>query len=162
MKRVMFVAFSVSALLALASCGGEKKPQGDPDLITVAIDETFKPVMEEEMHQFNLQYPEATFKQYYCSESQALQMFLDDSVRSCLATRQLSDKEKELLQNRSLNVMTERIATDAIALIVNRSNPDTLISTNDVYRIVTGQVTRWEQIKYARQSGEIQLVFDET
>ena len=29
-------------------------------------------------------------------------------------------------------------------------------------RIVTGQVTRWDQIKYAHQSGEIQLVFDNT
>ena len=31
-----------------------------------------------------------------------------------------------------------------------------------MFRIVTGQVTRWEQIKYAHQSGEIQLVFDNT
>ena len=162
MKRVIFAASMLAISFTLMSCGGEKKPQGDPDLIKVAIDETFKPVMEEEMHQFNLKYPEATFKYYYCSESEALQMLLDDSVRSCLATRQLSDKEKAALQARSLNVMTERIATDGIALIVNRSNPDTLISTNDVYRIVTGQVTRWEQIKYAHQSGEIQLVFDNT
>ena len=135
MKRMIFAAASLFALLSLASCGGDKKPQGDPDLITVAIDETFKPVMEEEMHQFNLQYPEATFKHYYCSESEALQMLLDDSVRSCLATRQLSDKEKALLQSRSLNVMTERIATDGIALIVNRSNPDTLISRAERYSL---------------------------
>lgn len=162
MKRMVYAVAAAIVVFAVSSCGDSKKPQGDPDLIKVAIDETFKPVMEEEMHQFNLQYPEATFKNYYCSEAEALQMLLDDSVRSCLATRQLSDKEKASLQNRSLNVMTERIATDAIALIVNRSNPDTMISTNDVYRIVTGQVKRWEQIKYAHQTGEIQLVFDNT
>lgn len=152
----------MAASVFLYSCGEAQKPQGDPDVIKVAIDETFKPVMEEEMHQFNLQYPEATFKYYYCSESEALQMLLDDSVRSCLATRQLSEGEKNTIKARNLNVMTERIATDGIALIVNRSNPDTLISTSDVLRIVTGQTTRWEQIKYAHQTGEIQLVFDHT
>ncbi len=149
-------------MIAFTSCGEAPKQQGDPDLIRVAIDETFKPVMEEEMQQFNLQYPEATFKHCYCSEAEALQMLLDDSVRSCLATRELSAGEKATLKERNLNVMTERIATDGIALIVNRANPDTLISTGDVLRIVTGQVTRWEQIKYAHQKGEIQLVFDHT
>lgn len=162
MKKTVCAAVCLVAAAFMASCGGNKKPQGDPDLIKVAIDETFKPVMEEEMQQFNLQYPEATFKYYYCSESEALQMLLDDSVRSCLATRELSEKEKNALRQKNLNVMTERIATDGIALIVNRANPDTMISVNDVYRIVTGQTTRWEQIKYAHQSGEIQLVFDNT
>lgn len=161
MKRMIYAALALAAF-GFASCGGDKQPQGDPDLITVAIDETFRPIMEEEMQQFNLQNPEATFKYYYCSESEALQMFLDDSVRSCLATRQLSDKEKASLQARNLNVMTERIATDGIALIVNRQCPDTMISTYDVKRIVTGEVTRWDQIKYAKQTGEIQLVFDNT
>lgn len=162
MKRIIYCLIVAVLTLPLVSCGGGNKQQGDPDLIKVAIDETFKPIMDEEMYQFNLQSPEATFKYVYCSESEALQLFLKDSVRSCLATRELSDKEKDLLRSKNLNVMTERIATDAIALIVNRSNPDTLISANDVMRIVTGQVTRWDQIKYAHQSGEIQLVFDNT
>lgn len=162
MKRIIYCLIAAVLTLPLVSCGGGNKQQGDPDLIKVAIDETFKPIMDEEMYQFNLQSPEATFKYVYCSESEALQLFLKDSVRSCLATRELSDKEKDLLRSKNLNVMTERIATDAIALIVNRSNPDTLISANDVMRIVTGQVTRWDQIKYAHQSGEIQLVFDNT
>lgn len=162
MKRIIYCLIVAVLTLPLVSCGGGSKQQGDPDLIKVAIDETFKPIMDEEMYQFNLQSPEATFKYVYCSESEALQLFLKDSVRSCLATRELSDKEKDLLRSKNLNVMTERIATDAIALIVNRANPDTLISANDVMRIVTGQVTRWDQIKYAHQSGEIQLVFDNT
>ena len=162
MKRIIYCLIAAVLTLPLVSCGGGSKQQGDPDLIKVAIDETFKPIMDEEMYQFNLQSPEATFKYVYCSESEALQLFLKDSVRSCLATRELSDKEKDLLRSKNLNVMTERIATDAIALIVNRANPDTLISANDVMRIVTGQVTRWDQIKYAHQSGEIQLVFDNT
>ena len=162
MKRIIYCLIVAVLTLPLVSCGGGSKQQGDPDLIKVAIDETFKPLMDEEMYQFNLQSPEATFKYVYCSESEALQLFLKDSVRSCLATRELSDNEKDLLRSKNLNVMTERIATDAIALIVNRSNPDTLISANDVMRIVTGQVTRWDQIKYAHQSGEIQLVFDNT
>lgn len=162
MNRILLVASVVAMALFTVSCGGNKKPQVDSDIITVAIDETFKPIMDEEMHQFNLQYPEATFKYFYCSESEALQMLIDDSVRSCLATRELSDKEKAAVLKRNLNVMTERIATDGIALIVNLANPDTLISTNDVLRIVTGKVTRWEQIPYSHQKGEIQLVFDNT
>ena len=40
MKRVIFAASMLAISFTLMSCGGEKKPQGDPDLIKVAIDET--------------------------------------------------------------------------------------------------------------------------
>lgn len=152
--------YAATALISLSCGNGSSQKQGDLDSIRVAIDETFRPIMDEEMHQFNLQHPEATLDVTYCSESQALQLFLKDSVRSCLATRRLTDKEKETILSHQLNVMTERIASDAIALIVNLSHPDTLISTQDVMRIVSGQITKWEQMEYTKYKGDIDIVFD--
>lgn len=160
-RKVFCAATAAVSFMFFCSCGsGKTQSQGDSDSVRIAIDETFRPIMNEEIEQFRLQYPEATLDVTYCSESRALQMFLDDSVRSCLATRRLTDKEKEVLLSRQLNVMTERIASDAIALIVNRANPDTLISTQDVKRLVSGQITDWSQIKYAKSKGEIDIVFD--
>lgn len=160
-KSVLCIASVVSLMCYTGSCtSGAPKSQGNPDSVKIAIDETFRTIMEEEIKQFNLNYPEAILDITYCSESKALQKFIDDSVRLCLATRALTNEEKEVLLAKQLNVMTARVATDAIALIVNRSWPDSLISEQDVKRIVSGQITKWEQIKYAKSKGDIDIVFD--
>ncbi len=158
----LFCAVSAVALIVMVgSCGsGGPKNQGNSDSVKIAVDETFRLIMDEEMKQFNLNHPEATLDVTYCNESRALQMFLDDSVRLCLATRRLTDKEKEVLLAKQLNVMTARVATDAIALIVNRSWPDSLISAQDVMRIVSGKITKWDQLSYAQSKGDIDIVFD--
>lgn len=161
----MLFAFGAAALIAwLDSCTGKSAAnQGNPDSVKIAVDETFRFVMQEEARQFNINNPEAEMDVTYCNEPQALMKFLGDSVRLCLATRRLTDKEKEGVLNRShLNVMTAQVATDAVALIVNNSWPDSLISVYDVERIVSGKITKWEQIKYAKSKGDIDIVFDNT
>ena len=52
------------------------------------------------------------------------------------------------------------IATDAFALIVSKDNPDTLITVSEIRDIVSGRITRWEQLKHSGKKGELKLVFD--
>ncbi|MBR1593271.1 MAG: substrate-binding domain-containing protein [Alloprevotella sp.] len=147
--------------LCLASCKRQPTPGWLlEDNVNVAIDETFRPIMEEQLQQFGLMHPEATMNALYCSEDSALNLFLDDSIHSIVITRKLTDKEKDFIRQRKLTPREALIATDAFALILSKANTDTLISLDEVKRIVSGEITRWEQLENSHRTGELKLLFD--
>lgn len=158
-KSVLLV---VLAIFLLAACG--QKQTGNEwltsDDVVVAVDETFRGIMEEEAETFGLRYPTAAMKPFFCSEDSAIRLLLDDSIRMCIATRPLSKAEKEIVASHTLSVTSSPIATDALALIVNKANSDSLITLDEIKGIVAGKITRWEQLKNSRRKGELKLVFD--
>lgn len=150
--------------ISFISCGGEVKKRSEREINTVkvACDETFRPIMEQEMRAFNAKYPEAIMDTTFVSETKAIQFLLTDSFTMAITTRPLSEAEKQsILANHQLSVECQPIAHDAIALIVNKENPDTMITIGDIRRIVTGQLTEWSQMKNAQTKGKIELVFDD-
>ena len=157
-------AFPLLALLALVftSCSEEKKTGNwlQEYEVEVAIDETFKPILSEALNQFNLRYIEANVKPYYVTEDSAIHMLLDDSVRCCIATRKLTDVEKQIVKQKVGHVLQSPIASDAIALVVSKNNPDTLITVDELRDIISGKITRWEQLERGQKKGEIKVVFD--
>ncbi len=116
--------------------------------------------MEEEIETFGLLNPASAMKPVYCSEDSAIRMLLRDSVRCAITTRKLSKDELDVLKNYKLDAKQAMIATDAFALIVSKDNPDTLITVPEIRDIVSGRITRWEQLKYSGKKGELKLVFD--
>ena len=136
----IFVA--ASALSSCSSCQNEeKKGQKVKETITsgvidISCDESFEPIMEQEIMVFEAAYPKASIIPYYVSESEALNMLLQDSVRLAIATRPLSPKEEDSFKSRRLKVRTVQIALDGIAFIVNKSNKNDVISVDDLRKIV--------------------------
>lgn len=162
MKQSTLGTLLITTLLTLAACAG-------PDLsndwrfsddVYAAIDETFRPIMEEELDAFCKQHVEAANKVTFVSEDSAFRMLLDDSVRCIVATRKLTDAERKTVEAHKLGVEQALIATDAFALIVHPDNTDTLITIDDLRGIVSGRITRWEQLTHATRSGELSLIFD--
>lgn len=146
-----------------ASCGNKQKASGNwmnEDDVKVAIDETFKPIMENLVETYGMTKPEANMKPVYVSEDSALRLLVNDSLRCCIVTRKLSENELTVIKAHRLGANQSLIATDAIALVVNKENTDSLISLDEIKGIVTGKITRWEQLKKHHRSGELKLVFD--
>lgn len=152
------------AVLLFVSCGQNKKPAADwlsSDDVRIAIDETFRPIMEEEMNVYSIRYPEATMKPVFCSENEAIRLLVTDSVRMALTTRPLNANERSMVEHKlNLPVHQKQIASDALALIVNKDSRDTMITVDEIRGIVTGKITRWEQLRHAQRKGELKLVFD--
>ena len=132
------------------------------DMVKVAIDETFEPIMDEEISAFSLLHPDADTIPYYCSEDSAVRMFLSDSVHMAIITRKISKEEEQYLKSRSYKLMQTPIASDAFALIVNSQNNDTLIALEEVKGIVNGSIKQWSQLANSNRAGEIKLVFDKS
>ena len=146
----------------LASCGegsatGKYLHEND---VPIAVDETFSAIMEEELEAFAGSHVEAAVQATYCSEDSAIRLLMDDSVKACVVARDLTDKEKAFLKKTKRSVRSSLIAADAIALIVNKQNTDSVISVEELRDIVSGKITKWNQLAYGKNDAELKLIFD--
>lgn len=162
MRNLWLLVAAVCITLATSCGSNHRKPATwrTSDDVHIAVDETFRDIMEEEIETFGLLNPTSAMKPVYCSEDSAIRMLLRDSVRCAITTRKLSKDELDVLKNYKLDAKQAMIATDAFALIVSKDNPDTLITVSEIRDIVSGRITRWEQLKHSGKKGELKLVFD--
>lgn len=161
-RRTIVYALS---LLFLASCSSSgKKGQPQETLysgnIKIAVDESFRPIMDEELQVYHALNPEATITPVYCSEVDAINLLLKDSVRLVIANRRLTEKELASFHARKFFPESIRMAVSGVALITNKQNPDTLMTVSQFRKVVSGQITRWDALNPKSRLGDIQVVFD--
>ena len=146
----------------MMACGNGKPPLDNPSkgTIVIAADESFQPLVTQITSAYSGIYPNAHFTVVFKPEQEAINMMLRDSARMVFTTRLLRPNERAVLDKRKITGITEKIATDGVALIINRANMDSLITMAELQRIFDGQTKQWEQLKGGNQSGPITLVFD--
>ena len=128
--------------------------------IVIAVDETFKPIAEAEIDVFQNIYNNTSIKSSYDNEKIVFDKLLKDSVRMIICSRKLYKQERDVFEQKKFFPKEIKIATDAIALIVNPSNKDTIISVDNLKEILNGNITNWKQINPTSKLGKITLVFD--
>ena len=131
-KQLQLLSLAVM-LLAVSACQSKPK-DGLTDtytsgVIAIAADESFQPIVQEEVDVFEGLFP-------------------------------LAGIEVNSFNSRKFFPQEIKIATDGLALITNRENPDTLITVNEIRSILTGKVTQWKEIYPASRLKDIRLVFD--
>lgn len=127
--------------------------------IRIAADESLRPLVEAEVETFNALYTQANVEVDYLPEAGAIDVFMKDSVRLIVVTRRLTAAERQYFTDRKINVTEVEVAASGVALIVNRQNPDTLISVRQISDILNGKITRWSDLGSRRKDG-IEIVFD--
>ncbi|MBK5721534.1 substrate-binding domain-containing protein [Dysgonomonas sp. Marseille-P4677] len=164
MKRSGFILFiSIVFFWALSSCGQKKGTRTDTPtsgLAEIVADECFAPIVQEQVDVFEALNRDATIISIYANEMQAFDLFMKDSVRVIIAARELSPGEEQIIKDRQQTIRSQKYATDAIALIVNKANPDTLITVADIKRIMTGEIRSWKDLNPKSPLGEIAISFD--
>ena len=128
--------------------------------IKIAVDESYQLLTDAELFTFQSLYKDAKVSPVYLSGDSILKLFLDDSVRVIITSSKLNDNEVAYLRGKSIIARTTKIAYDALAFIVNKSNTDQLIRYNTLKDIFTGKTTKWEQINPQSKLNDIKIVFD--
>lgn len=128
--------------------------------IDIAVDESLAPLVEAELTTFQGLYQYTKINAHYMPENDAIQQLVADSVQTVIVSRKLTPKEAEYVKVRKLKLTTVKIAVDAIALIVNKQNTDTLLSYAQVVDIVKGQIQNWTQLNANSTLSGIKVVFD--
>ncbi|MDP4268759.1 MAG: substrate-binding domain-containing protein [Bacteroidota bacterium] len=149
-------------VLSLQSCGYKNPSAGNSsnDTTLVGVDETVTPVIQAEADVFQVMDTLGTLKIDYIPEGKAIKNVLDLKSMMAVATRQLTQKEVDFLKDKSYVARQTWIASDAIALITNLSQADTILSEKNVRDILTGKITNWNQLNKKNPSQPIKIVFD--
>jgi phosphate transport system substrate-binding protein len=163
--KFYFLSIVAAVLILTAGCnrsGKQEEPEDGPTYgeIKIAVDETFQYIMDTEVSTFMSIYDRAKIHALYRPETEAINLLLQDSVRLVVAGRDLTPEEKKVIEDAEIVPRTIKIAYDAIALIVNPENTDTLISYDNVSKIFTKEISSWKQINPKSKEQDIQLVFD--
>ncbi|EHO75075.1 hypothetical protein HMPREF9140_00118 [Prevotella micans F0438] len=153
------------SLTFLYSCGKRKAKDGRTDTptsgtIKFASDESFSPIIEEEIQTYQYRFPHTHLLPIYTDDNTGMQLLLDQKVNLFFTSHVLKKGEDALLRTKGPIPSVFPIAYDGVAFIVNRSNVDTCITVNDIKRLLKGEVTRWEQIFSKSDKGDIEVVFD--
>jgi phosphate transport system substrate-binding protein len=154
-----------TSVLILLACACSNHSQGNSDTptsgnIKIAADETFAPIIESQIQVFQAIYHFAQITPLYLSEKETFKALLDDSVRVIIASRKLTPKEEVFFQSKKFFPKQTLVAADAITLLVNPKNNDSLMSIKDIKEILNGNIQNWKQLQPSSKLTKIQVVFD--
>jgi len=155
----------LTILISFTSCKGgttrldESPTRGD---IRIIADESFQPLIDAEVNTFTSLYINAKIKPLYKPEYDVINDFMNDSVKVVVTSKKLTDDQIRYLRDSLIIARTTTFAWDALALVTNKENNDTLINYEDIRNIFLGNITRWKELDQRSILGDIQIIFDNT
>ena len=158
---IIFSLIIVSLVTASCSDTGPNGQKPDDEVsgkIKISIDESLKPWAASEVKTFMRIYKRATLVTSYKPYSDAVDDMLKDSARMIIIPHKLTDAEIKVYTDKKLKVKMVKIAYDAVALIVNKNNPDTTLQLKALDDILHGKINNWKSL--GGKNGDIKIVFD--
>ena len=107
--------------------------------ITVGGSSSVTPVMEKLKEAYTAVNPNATIEVQQSDSTTGMTSTIDGTYDIGMASRELKDEE-------AAQLTPQVIALDGIAVIVNKENPITELTSEDVLNIYTGVTTDWSEI----------------
>ena len=166
MKKWSMVLFGCLGLF-LFSCKEQKLQPADTSssgTIHISVDESFKPIIEEQIQVFQSAYPKAKIIAHYKPEADCWNDLLNDSTRMVIVTKKITNDEASYYADSlGLYPQSDLLASDAVALVVNRNAPDSVFTKEEVagmllgtgklpYKLVFDGVKATSTVRYAIDS----------
>ena len=126
-----------------AMCNQKSKNEAVKDTIIkgaidITVDETLLPIIEDQVAVFESTY-DAKIGIKTKSEAELINDLLNKKTKVVVTARDLSKEEKEQFKKLKITPRITPIGTDAVALIANKNNNDTLIALKSVLDFMQGK-----------------------
>lgn len=128
--------------------------------IKIEADESFKPIVDSHVSAFTSLYTSAKITPEYKPEKELIADFLNDSVKVLVTAWTPSKEQVDLLYQSHILVVTTVVGYDALAIVLNRSNMDSLLSYEEVRDIFKGKISNWKELDKKSKLGKISVIFD--
>jgi phosphate transport system substrate-binding protein len=153
MRKSNLILVLCSPFLFLA-CNNSTEKKEDK-VVPLYLEESFKPLFETSIYTYEGQNPLTDFDAQYVTELEAIEALVDNKTSTIAITRDFTEDEKARLRLSKIEVRSDQIAKDAVAIIINPQNPDSTLTVEQIKRIISGQDTVWNGLKTG-----INVVFD--
>lgn len=153
MKYNLKLASGIAVLFLLfQSCKDQEKKEKierfTSDSSKMVVDESFSPIVDEELYIFKALDTNVHPKVLYAPENEAINLLLDDSVRVAIISRDLTAREYKQLSSRNIKPLMYRFAIDAVTLIVNEASNDTTITVSEIKKMLNGYTKQNKNIVF--------------
>ena len=133
----------VTFVLLFIMCNQKRQNDSEKETILkgsleITVDETVKPIVEDQIAVFEGTYYDAKISIKPKSEAELINDLLNQKTKVVITTRDLTQGEKDKFVKLKINPRVTPFATDAIAFISNKSNNDTLIALKTVIDFMKG------------------------
>ena len=133
----------------------ETKQQGPLDTpttgtINISVDESFRPVIEEQIKVFEGSFPGAKINAAYKPEAECLKdLYNDSATRMVIVTRGLTYKDAKYFADTLHYVpSSEKIASDAIAIVINIKSKDSIFTLHGLQELLTGEAVNNKKVVF--------------
>ncbi len=138
MKNILTILLAVT--IPLAGCNNKQERPEETILkgtATVIVDETLLPIIKEQIMVFESDY-DAKINAIARSEKEAIQAFMADTARIVILPRDLTEQELRMIEQKTVNPMRTKFATDGIVFIANSRHRDSIVALADVLSFIKG------------------------
>lgn len=162
--KAAWLALLAGSLFACNNGGNGKQPLDTPTTgtIHISVDETYEPLIEAELKVFHSLYPKTKIVAEYKPEAECFKDLLNDSARMVIVTRELNDPEKAYFKELKITPQSMLLAWDALALVTNHENPDSILTMDQVRHIMDGTDTerKWQIVFDNENSSTVRYIRD--
>lgn len=164
-RIIRYSVFLIITLIFLFSCTSRNRSEFPTDTptsghIKILADESFKPLIDAEIAVFTGLYRNAIITPVYKPEVDVVNYFLGDSAKVIVTTKKLTDDQIKYLRDILVVARTTTFAYDAVALVINKANTDSIFYYDDIKNIFTGKISSWKEINKNSQLDGIRVIFD--
>lgn len=143
-----FIVILVLFSLGLSSCDfKEIKSKATIGELSIEVDENIEPVLPYLKSEFERLNPEAKITYSLKPTKVAIADLINKDTKLIMVASELNDEELRILKENKMEFQKQEIATDAVAFVVNQSNPVLRVTSDDLKNIFTGKYELWSQIK---------------
>lgn len=164
MQSIKSILFLILVSIALFSCGDDAPKHPDTlskGTIDISVDESYQPIIDEELKVFDSSYPDARISIHYKPEAECFKDYFDGKARIILVTRDLTATEKQVCDQKKIWPSSMKVARDGIAVITNNESTDSILDMDALKGILTGVYKKKYTVVFDNQSsGMIRYVTD--
>lgn len=146
------------------SCSGDSKPEPTDTAtsgeVSIVVDESFQKLFDNQIYTFHSIYKNAQINVAYLPENEALGRMINDSCKVVVMCRDITAAERKSFEAKNLFPISTKIAEDAIVLLINPENMDTILTVDQVKSILLGNDSLWSQLNKNSKLEGIKVVFD--
>ena len=164
-KLKNYLNFSLYGILIFCLSGCSNDPNEPTDTptsgeVNIVVDESFQQLFDTQIYTFHSFYENAKINVLYLPEKDALERLINDSCKVVVMCRDLTGNERKRFEQSNIFPISTKVAEDAIAIIVNNENKDTVLTVDKIKSMLLGNDSTWTQINKNSQLGNINIVFD--
>jgi len=154
-RAALLAAVSLGMFIACQEKPSETKQSVAEDTmiagtLNIQVDSTIEPIVEDVLAVFQSVYPRAVVTQVNRNEADIVKALLTDAASVAVLSRKLTEGEEAHFAKVGIKPRVTAFATDALAFVASKAAKDSIISVDDIYKILRGE----------EPSSAKQLVFD--